>query len=150
MKIFVLRLFPLLFLLVLLAGCASPTSRIEKNPALFKSFPAEAQTKIANGKIEVGFSREMVDMAWGRPSSKLTEQTAAGKKEIWIYSATETKTAYVDPYNNYRHGVPTVRRSSRSSIYGGLPPTVRMQQRVERARVIFSGDAVERILQKTQ
>lgn len=142
-------LYPCFLVLILVAGCASPSTRIEKNPTLFKSFPAKAQTEIENGKISVGFSPQMVEMAWGRPSRKLTEQTADGRKEIWIYSTTETRTAYVDPYNNYRHGVPTIRRSSRSSIYGGLPPTVRMQQRVERGRVIFAGDRVERILQQS-
>lgn len=149
MKNLIIILAAMFAALFLVVGCASPSARIEKNPALFKSFPAEAQTQIENGKIGVGFTREMVEMAWGRPSKKLSEQTAAGKKEIWIYSATETKTAYVDPYSNYRYGVPSIRRSSRQSIYGGLPHTIRMQQRVERARVIFAGDTVERILNQT-
>jgi hypothetical protein len=71
---------------VALLGCVStPQSRIKANPALFASFPPEAQAKIKEGVVEIGFSRDMARIALGSPDQISTRSTAKGKTEIWSY-----------------------------------------------------------------
>jgi len=77
---------------VLVAGCASPKSRIEKNPELFASFPPEVQANVQQGKIDVGYTQDMVDMALGAPDRKYTRKSATGTVEVWSYVGYFTKT----------------------------------------------------------
>ena len=71
---------------VLLAGCATPESRIRKNPALFALFPPEVQKNVRAGRIEVGYTKDMVVMALGRPQRIPTRTAEAGTTEIWVYT----------------------------------------------------------------
>ncbi len=80
-----LRLLLPLFSALWLAGCASPASRIKKNPELFASFPPEVQEKVRQGKVEVGFNTDMVAMALGAPDRSYSRSTADGTTEIWAY-----------------------------------------------------------------
>jgi hypothetical protein len=70
---------------LLLAGCSGSASRIKRQKELFSSFPPEAQAKIREGKVELGFTPEMVAMAWGAPDRKSKSTTAAGEDEVWSY-----------------------------------------------------------------
>ncbi len=79
------RILLLLLSALWLAGCASPASRIKKNPELFASFPPEVQEKVRQGKIEVGFNSDMVTIALGAPDRTYTRSTAEGTAEIWAY-----------------------------------------------------------------
>ena len=72
--------------LLMLAGCATPARRIQQNPQLFASFPPEAQAKIKQGQIEVGYTKDMVAMALGRPQRIVTRTTQAGPAEFWVYT----------------------------------------------------------------
>lgn len=68
------------------AGCVStPQTRIKENPQLFASFPPEAQAKIKEGIVEIGFTRDMVRIALGAPDRVATRATAKGQTEIWHY-----------------------------------------------------------------
>ena len=80
-----LRLLLPLLAALWLAGCASPASRIKKNPELFASFPPEVQEKVRQGKVEVGFNTDMAAMALGAPDRTYTRSTAEGVAEIWAY-----------------------------------------------------------------
>jgi hypothetical protein len=72
---------------VLLAGCAhTPARRIERNPELFASFPPEAQDKIREGRIELGFTPPMVELALGAPNRRATRETERGVAEVWLYT----------------------------------------------------------------
>jgi hypothetical protein len=73
--------------LLLAAGCATPAYRIRKNPDLFASFPPEVQENVREGRVEVGYSPEMVYIALGRPSRVYSRQTEAGHTIIWAYSS---------------------------------------------------------------
>lgn len=77
----------------LLAACVStPASRIKKNPALFDSFPAEAQALISRGEVAIGFTPEMVEMAKDKPNRKYDRTTSAGTIEVWSYTGIYTTT----------------------------------------------------------
>ena len=70
----------------LLAGCSTIASRIEHNQALFDSYPAEVQEKIRAGEIAVGFTPEMVEMAWGEPYRKDQVTGEDFVAEVWTWT----------------------------------------------------------------
>ena len=74
-----------LFLVVLLAGCATPAKRIEQNQELFDSFPVAAQARIRGGQIDLGFTPDMVRIALGEPHRQTLRRSAEGETEIWFY-----------------------------------------------------------------
>ena len=74
-----------LFLVVLLAGCATPAKRIEQNQELFDSFPVAAQARIRGGQTDLGFTPDMVRIALGEPHRKTLRRAADGETEIWLY-----------------------------------------------------------------
>ena len=78
------RLMPAVFLL-LMAGCATTESRISRHQAAFDAWPAEVREKVRAGRIEVGFTPEMVQVALGEADRRSTRTTAAGTDEVWAY-----------------------------------------------------------------
>jgi len=72
--------------IVLLTGCSTINSRIQRNAALFDSLPAETQEKIRRGIVEVGYTPDMVYIAMGAPHEKRTNQSAKGERMTWIYN----------------------------------------------------------------
>ncbi len=73
-----------------LAGCATPTARIKKNPELFASYSLEQQDLIKQGKIAIGFDMEAVRLALGAPDRVRTRTTNDGTSQIWSYVTYET------------------------------------------------------------
>jgi len=127
---------------LLLAGCATPASRIKKNPELFASFPPEVQAKVREGRIEVGYTQDMVRMALGGPQRMHTRTTPAGLTDVWVY----TDVAYqsrLEPVES-----PCWYRGRRGGLHPASSLTwVDVQQRYEYAvrRVEFEGDKVKAI-----
>jgi outer membrane protein assembly factor BamE (lipoprotein component of BamABCDE complex) len=80
-------------LLICSAGCATPASRIKKNPELFNQLSVEVQTNVLAGRIEVGYSRDAVTLALGEPQRRYTRKTLAGTStEVWSYTSIRTTT----------------------------------------------------------
>lgn len=77
----------LLFLGLLLAGCASPTveTRKQERPDLYQRLPAEQRSLVDQGEIQVGMSSDAVYLAWGPPSQVLDSETAEGRVVVWLY-----------------------------------------------------------------
>jgi hypothetical protein len=69
-----------------LAGCSTINSRIEASQELFDSYPPEVQEKIRAGDIAVGFTPEMVEMAWGEPYRKDQVTGEDFYAEVWTWS----------------------------------------------------------------
>lgn len=70
-------------------GCVStPEKRIAKNPEVFAGLSPEAQENVRAGRVEVGYTPEMVHFALGEPTSRVTQRTAKEAKEIWYYEGT--------------------------------------------------------------
>ena len=82
-----MRIHPLTLLLVLglISACSTPDSRIAENQAAFAQYPAAVQQKIRAGKIDLGFTQDMVRIALGEPSRQLLQQTEVGQVELWMY-----------------------------------------------------------------
>ncbi len=75
--------------LLAVAGCATPDSRIKKNPELFASFPPDVQETVKAGNIEVGYTEDMVQIALGRPDRLYSRRTKDGETTVWAYTATD-------------------------------------------------------------
>ena len=71
--------------LLLTAGCTTPESRISRHQAAFDAWPAEVRDKVRAGRVEVGFTQEMVQVALGEADRRSTRTTAAGTEEVWAY-----------------------------------------------------------------
>ena len=69
-----------------LLACESIGSRVEANQGLFDSYPPEVQDKILAGNIDVGFTPEMVEMAWGEPYRKDQVTGEDFVAEVWTWS----------------------------------------------------------------
>lgn len=76
--------------LLLLSGCASVQElrdrRIDDQRPLFDSLPAEAQQQIRRGEIALGFTPEMVRLAWGSADQVFTRVTDQRKTTVWGYT----------------------------------------------------------------
>jgi hypothetical protein len=71
--------------LVFCAACSTPQSRIAKDQAAFDRFPVDMLEKIRAGRVDVGFTPEMVRMALGEPDRQFARKTGAGDTEVWSY-----------------------------------------------------------------
>ncbi|MBC8317823.1 MAG: hypothetical protein H8E41_07935 [Desulfobulbaceae bacterium] len=84
------RFVTVIILLSVLAGCVSAQQiremRIRHNQELFNTFSADDQGKIQTGLIDIGFSEDMVHMAWGAPDRIYMRTTAAGTATVWSYT----------------------------------------------------------------
>ena len=84
----------------LLMGCYStPQTRIDRNPDLYATFSEEDKALIQEGKVEVGFTQEMVRMAAGPPHRKETKKNQTGADEVWTYFNYRTVFFFYPPYN---------------------------------------------------
>ncbi|RJX36024.1 MAG: hypothetical protein C4531_00715 [Desulfurivibrio sp.] len=90
-----------LFLLVLivccaLTGCMSAQyyrdRRIAENPELFNSFSPQVREQISLGQINIGFTEDMVRLAWGPPDRIYIRTTDRGEATVWTYSSTRILT----------------------------------------------------------
>ncbi len=82
-------LTPFVILLALLAGgCVSstPQSRINDNHRAYAEYPPEVRRLIREGRVNIGFTTEMAEMALGKPGRKLSRREADNEAgEVWIY-----------------------------------------------------------------
>jgi outer membrane protein assembly factor BamE (lipoprotein component of BamABCDE complex) len=128
--------------LLALAGCSTPASRIEQNKELFNTFAPDVQASIRQGKIDIGFTRDMVFMALGKPDRQYSRTTESGQSEIWsyveLYSTTrrqriEGPFRVRDPQGGYR------------TVSDSMWVDVDEQHEYERLRVEFGGNRVRAI-----
>ena len=108
-----------LFLILVISGfvgCTNVATRIKENERQFGTYAPEAQAQIQNGRIDRGFTEEMVYMAMGKPDNKDTITISArakgahdrdGKKiTLWKYlrrdvnaAPRESSTGLSSPYS---------------------------------------------------
>ena len=78
----------LLLAATLTAGCATstPQSRIDANRAAYSEYPSDVRRNIREGRVEVGYTAEMAEMALGKPGRKLSRLDETNEQsEVWIY-----------------------------------------------------------------
>jgi hypothetical protein len=70
----------------LLAGCSStPMSRIDKNRALYESWPVDMQSAVLEGNVVKDMTPDMVRMALGEPTRIEPKIGSTSGEETWIY-----------------------------------------------------------------
>lgn len=124
-----------LSVLMVASGCANVDSRVQKHQAAFNSWPADVQGKVRAGKVEVGFTQEMVRVALGEPDRMISRTTDHGVAEGWVY---------FDKGPKFSFGVGVGSARGHSAFGGGV--TVGDEWRDdEKLRVIFEGGRVSAI-----
>jgi hypothetical protein len=80
---------------LLLAGCSTPQTRIEKNPSTYARLTPEQQQLVKQGQIGIGFDADMVKLALGEPDHVNQLVNQEGTNEIWTYVTVE---GFDDPF----------------------------------------------------
>ncbi len=78
--------FGFLIALGFLSGCATTHSRVKEHALEFNSFPAQTQAQIQSGRIDKGFTEDMVYMARGEPSDKVKAVRDGKPTTVWKYA----------------------------------------------------------------
>ena len=72
-------------LLLISAGCATVDSRVKDHQSAFSSWPPAIQENVRAGKIDMGYTQEMVEVALGKPDRFASRTTDHGQADVWIY-----------------------------------------------------------------
>ena len=90
------RFFAVLMIIFTLTSCMDRQffreRRITRNQEAFDSFSPDTQDKVRAGQIDIGFSQEIVYIAWGKADRIYTRVTSQGKATVWAYTGTSIKT----------------------------------------------------------
>lgn len=75
------------FTATLLAGCASmgTSARIQEKPAAYAALSPQQQQAIKAGKIDLGYTTDMVFLSLGKPSEINLVETADSLATVWTY-----------------------------------------------------------------
>lgn len=137
------RLLPLFAALALfVAGCATPESRIKKNPELFNALSPEVQENVRQGRIDIGYPQDAVMLALGRPDREYTRRTPAGQTIVWSYTAEDVTwerqraDAHIRVYDAEGH---------RRTITDWVWVDVERRQEYDKMRVEFTSNVVSAI-----
>ena len=132
-----------LLAVIFVAGCSTTESRIRKNPEAFARLTQEQQSLIIQGKVGIGFDKEMVQLAIGEPDRLITRTDENGTSEVWSYTTYEGPTgAYL--YRGWYHRYYMLH----DPLYPYYLDTPGRRDR-ERFRVVFRNDRVVEIQQET-
>jgi hypothetical protein len=141
------RLFALAGLALLLGGCSTINSRIEEKSEAFSALDADIQNKIRLGRVEVGYSPDLVYIALGTPDERLNKTTKIGTTETWIYNSYRQE--YLgSAHTGYRQYVvidPKTRQAV--VIYEPVYSSIYRDRVDERIRINFKANQVESIEQ---
>ena len=72
-------------LVLLLTGCSTPRSRIQSRQSVFDAWPPAVQEKVRAGRIDLGFTPEMVEVALGAADRVGSRTTEKGTSVVWVY-----------------------------------------------------------------
>lgn len=74
-----------LVVLLALAGCSTPSSRIGEKPDVAASLSPAEKARLKQGKVAIGDTFDMVHIACGEPDRRSEKASADGSKTVWIY-----------------------------------------------------------------
>jgi len=129
------------FALLTMSGCSTPDSRIKSNQPAFDALPAETQSKIRVGKVEVGYTAAMVKMALGEPDRQYSRTTEKGRSEVW---------AYRDKGPALSLGFGVGGGSGSTGMGAGIGVSTAGDREEDKLRVIFEGDRVTAVESRTK
>jgi hypothetical protein len=86
-----MRWFLLIFLIVVLSGCAtrqSPELRRQERAAAYANLAPEFKALVDQGQIKMGMPMDAVYIAWGKPSNVIQGESPQGSTVTWLYYGT--------------------------------------------------------------
>jgi len=102
------RLFGFITIVLLVAGCASPSAKLNKRKqerySAYAALSTEMKEAVDHAQIKVGMSEDAVYIAWGKPAQVLASETSAGTVVTWLYQADQLVEYRYWTYYGYRHG----------------------------------------------
>jgi hypothetical protein len=77
-------------------GCvtSNPDTRIAQNRALYDSLALDVREKIAAGRVDLGFTPDMVYLALGKPSRRVERIATNETNEIWYYTRSRPRVSF--------------------------------------------------------
>lgn len=84
-----------------LAGCSTPASRIQGNPAAFARLNPQQQALVKAGQVAIGMDMDAVKLALGDPDRVTLRTDARGQVQIWHYVSYEDNGVIL--YTGYYH-----------------------------------------------
>ncbi len=124
-----------------LAGCDTLRSRLIESEQFLAQYPPHVRAAVEQGRIDVGFDKELVRIAWGEPDEMVERRGPDGREEDWIYHGYRTRMStefvYAPAYPRYgrcRH------------LWGGsyVPVQTEYRELYPAAKVTFRGGKVAR------
>lgn len=125
-----------------LAGCSTPETRIQKNPAAFDRATPAQQELIKQGKVDIGFDTELVELALGVPDRTRERVDANGKEIIWSYVNYEASNGTILYRGWYHRGYWA---GPQYAYYADYPD----RREREHFRIVFKNGKVTEIEQET-
>jgi hypothetical protein len=71
--------------LLLFAGCNTFERRARKKSAVFATLDAATQTRLKDGRLEIGDTTDMAYLAFGVPDETRDQTTTDGTALVWLY-----------------------------------------------------------------
>jgi hypothetical protein len=110
----VLRLAAAGLAVLLFAACATtPDTRARRQADLFASYPEEVQANLLAGQVDLGYTMDMVEIAFGAPTQRSVRRTELGEQQVWTYGRSR-------PGVGLSIGVGGFGGSGRTSVGGGV------------------------------
>ena len=80
---------PVIFLaaVLLLAGCNTFERRAKERATVYNALDAATQENLKAGRVELGYTMDMVYIALGNPDQKKDQLTPKGRTTTWIYNS---------------------------------------------------------------
>lgn len=113
--------------LLLWSSCSTPESRIARQPEIFNRLTPEQQQLIREGRVGLGFDKDMVRLALGDPDRVRERIDQNGRSEVWSYVSYESNDGMLlyrgwyhrgwgHPFYPYYLTVPGRRERSRDEV----------------------------------
>jgi len=110
-----MRLRPLALLIglatsLLFSGCDTVAVRVLTNYETFSKLDPKVRANIVRGRVELGYTHEMVRLALGRPNHSSSAAAVKGGYDFWSYFAQDvTSSTGFDPNQpHYADSTPTI------------------------------------------
>ncbi len=110
-----MHLRPLALLIGLVAplffsGCNTAAVRVLTNYETFSQLEPKVRANILRGRIEIGYTPEMVRLALGRPNYASSSTGVRAGREVWSYTGLDvTASTGFDPnQSGYANATPTI------------------------------------------
>ncbi len=97
-------------LTLLLSGCNTAAVRALTNYETFSKLDPKVRANILLGRVELGYTPEMVRLALGRPNYSSSSAGVRAGREVWSYTGLDVTadTGFNPNHSHYANATPTI------------------------------------------